>query len=418
MEFDAQGRLRLAPGPASRRGTFTSRPIDRGAAGAIRVDWLAQWTAPQRWAKHAGNPVFGPAQSGPWNGWCNGVCIVRNPDGLTYKMFYSGREGGGIGFAEARIDDPLTWVENPVSPVLKPRADNWEGNMINQPRVFKLTDTHWRMIYSGWGFQGAGPCKWAMGVADSFDAGVTWARVGDGPIVPRGEPGTPDDGATFVPEVHRIGGLWYMWYTAMKLNGDSQNIHICLATSTNAVDWVKHPANPVLTDDFSQGPSRNVISRCCVRHEHGVFQMWYSHARPDYRIRYAESLDGIRWERSPVPLALDVSPTPAWDDEMVEYPTIDVVGGQWRLWFCGNGYGSVGFATGIVDAEVRVAVRSGSAPVPGAGWTEWVPAARDAAPQPAGRYVQVRAELASESAAISPALNALSVADGGIDARA
>ncbi len=412
LVFDANGRLRLERSSGGESaGSFVSAVVDLGTAGKARVDWIAQWTAPQRWAKHPGNPIFGPKQTGGWDDWCNGVSIMTNPDGKTYKMFHAGREGAGIGFAEARIADPLAWTESPASPVLKPRADNWEGNMINQPRVVKVTDTHWRMFYSGWGFRGVGPCTWAMAIADSVDAGVTWTRLTGEPFLPRGEPGDPDDGATFVPEVQRIGDRWWMWYTAMKLNGDSQSIHICLATSANGLDWVKHPANPVLTDDFSAGPARNVISRCCVRYDHGVFQMWYSHAKPDYRIRYAESLDGVNWERSPVPLALDVSTKPAWDDEMVEYPTVDVVDGQWRLWFCGNGYGSVGFASGIVEADVSVSLRSGPSPAPGADWTDWRPVSRDAA-LPANRHVQVRAQLSCQSKDFSPSLNSVTVVRG------
>ena len=41
--------------------------------------------------------------------------------------------------------------------------------------------------------------------------------------------------------------------------------------------------------------------------------MWYSHAKPTYRIRYAESLDGIYWERSPIQFALEPSSKPAWN---------------------------------------------------------------------------------------------------------
>ena len=86
----------------------------------------------------------------------NGVSIVPTADGKTYRMYYAGKEGEGIGFAEASIDDPLTWREHPASPVLIPRTDNWEGNRINQPRVVAVTDSHWRMYYTGWGFVGPG----------------------------------------------------------------------------------------------------------------------------------------------------------------------------------------------------------------------------------------------------------------------
>ncbi len=181
LALDDRLRLRLSrDGDACRqRGEFLSEPMDLGSPGPVHVRWIEQWTAPQRWEKHAGNPIYGPKQSGDWDNWTNGVSVVRNPDGKSYKMFYSGRDGGGIGFAEAAIEEPTVWKENPASPVLKPRSDSWEGNVINQPRVVKVTDRHWRMYYTGWGFKGEGGSPWAIGLAESFDAGVTWKRCGD-----------------------------------------------------------------------------------------------------------------------------------------------------------------------------------------------------------------------------------------------
>ena len=408
---DDRGRLGLekAADGYRRHGEYLSQIVDLGQAGTATVSWLEQWTAPQRWKKHPGNPIFGPQQTGEWDDWTNGVAIVRNPGDKSYKMFYSGRKGAGIGFAEASIDDPLTWKENSASPVLRPRADNWEGNQINQPRVVKVTDDHWRMYYSGWGFQGDGGTSWTFGLAESFDRGVTWKRHGDQPLMDRGPKGSYDDGGVFVPEVRRVADGWMMWYTAHKVIAGRQSIHLCAATSDDGIAWKKYEKNPVVTDDFTTGPSRNVISRCHVRIDDGVFRMWYSHAKPDYRIRYAESLDGLDWERLPLHLALDAAGGTAWDSKMVEYPTIDVVNGrsnssEWRIWFCGNGYGSVGFAEGIVETGIKLSLRSGTTKLPDAMWSKWESVARDK-PLPTARYVQVKAELWSHNPQLSPALN-------------
>ena len=217
--LDERGRLRLVKADKgyAAAGEFVSRPIAVVENGNVRVDWIEQWTAPQRWKKHKGNPIYGPKLSGKWDTWTNGVSIVRNPDDKTYKMFYCGRAGAGIGFAEASLDDPLAWKEHAASPVLKPLA-NWEGNSINQPRVVKVTDAHWRMYYTGWGFKHPnGGSPWAFNLAESFDGGVTWKRRDEGPLLERGDAASPDGGGVFVPEVRRIGEKWMMWYTAMKV---------------------------------------------------------------------------------------------------------------------------------------------------------------------------------------------------------
>jgi len=408
VTLDDRGELVLVRDEHGYRpaGSFVSKPIDCRDRGPLTVDWIARWTAPQRFEKHPSNPIFGPAETGPWDDWTNGVAVVRDPGDASYKMFYSGRAGAGIGFAEATLADPLHWRENPASPVLVPRADNWEGNFINQPRVVRVTDTHWRMYYTGWGFpQVEGGSSWAIGLAESFDAGRTWRRHGDQPLLARGDADSPDGGGVFVPEVRRVNEKWMMWYTAMRIAPGRQNIHLCLATSDDGIRWTKHPGNPVLTDDFSQGPARNVISRCFVRHADGVYQMWYSHARPDYRIRYAESLDGIHWERSPVELALDVGPPGAWDDQMVEYPELDLVGDEWRLWFCGNDFGTVGYARGIVEGSLQLEARSGPTATPGGQWSDWKPILRGS--ELSDDFVQFRATLRTQNRKLSPRLHGL-----------
>ena len=389
-------------------GEFLSEQLDLGGTARIKLQWRAQWTAPLRWEKHPGNPVYGPQKSGAWDSWTNGVSLVPTADGRTYRMYYAGKAGEGIGFAEAPVDDPLTWREHPASPVLKPRADNWEGNQINQPRVVAVTPERWRMYYTGWGFKGPG-WPWAMGLAESFDGGTTWRRHGDKPILDRGDASSPDGGGACVPMVLRVGDRWMMWYTAGQVNSRGhQNIHLCLATSTDGLHWEKHPGNPVLSDDFSDGAARSVTSRCYVRHDDGVFRMWYSFAKPDYRIHYAESLDGIDWERAPVAPVLDVSPSPAWDDKMVEYPEVQIAGNVFRLWFCGNGYGSVGYAQGVPETGVNLFVKTGDTREFGKTWSKWTPIVRGQSID-VRRHLQIRAELWSRNPALSPALDQITL---------
>lgn len=404
---DDSGRWRLeklADGRES-RGTLESKVIDLSAGQTSKLSWLAQWTTPVRFNKHERNPIYGPDQTGEWDNWTNGVSIVPLPDGKRYRMYYGGRANAGIGFAEGTVADPLTWEEHPSSPVLKPLEDTWEGSQINQPRVVMVTPEHWRMYYTGWGFKGLGT-TWAMGIAESFDGGTTWKRLGDKPFMDRGDENSPDGGGACVPMVVRVGDKWMMWYTAglVPKGEKSLHIHLCLAYSDDGIHWAKHPGNPVLGDDFSDGAKRNVTSRCYVRHDDGIFRMWYSYAKPDYRIGYAESLDGIHWERAPVHTVLDNSPAPAWDDKMVEYPEVQIVDGVFRLWFCGNGFGSVGYATGKPETGVKIRVRTGDTPTPDNTWTEWHEATRGNG-FGKGRYAQVRAELWSTSKVLSPTLN-------------
>lgn len=93
---------------------------------------------------------------------------------------------------------------------------------------------------------------------------------------------------------------------------------------------------------------------------------------------------------------------------MVEYPTIDRVGDQWRMWFCGNGFGSVGYAEGIVETSLKLYYRSSPTDAVDAHWSEWQALARGARSE-AYRFVQLKAEFRSENPNLSPALNSVTL---------
>jgi hypothetical protein len=241
-----------------------------------------------------------------------------------------------------------------------------------------------------------------MGLAESFDAGLSWKRYQEAPILDRGDADSPDGGGACVPMVLKVGEQWMMWYTAALAAPGKQHIHQCLATSADGIRWTKYDKNPVLTDDFSTGGKRIILSRCYVRHDRGVFRMWYSYAKPDYRICYAESLDGKTWEKSPIQPVLGPGPAKGWDDKMVEYPEVDIVDGVFRLWFCGNGFGSVGYAEGVNETAVRLSVRSRSGP--DKEWSAWGNVERDTDLK-VDRFIQVRCQLESKNPRLSPTLN-------------
>ena len=408
LVLDDRGRLRLARGAGGHvaEGEFVSTASPLAAAPGWRLVWTEQWTAPQRWQKHSANPVYTPAMTG-WSGLVNGVSIVPLADGRTYRMYYAGARGQGIGFAEASVADPVRWQDHGRE-VLTPRPGTWEGDRFSQPRVVPVTATHWRMYYTGWGVTSGSGSPWALGLAESFDAGLTWTRYQDEPVLDRGPPGSADDGGAVVPSLLHVNGRWLMWYTGVRAT-EAQRIHLCLAESDDGIRWRKHPRNPVIHDPDAAAVDRSVISRCCVRHDGGVFRMWYSCARPDYRIHYAESRDGIDWEPGPVEPVLGPSAGAGWDDKIVEYPEVQIVDGVFRLWFCGNGFGSVGYATARPETSVAVWFRTGPTAEPDARWTDWQVAAQGQTvpAAAAGHHVQVKARLRSNDPVQSPALDAI-----------
>ena len=391
---DTAGRLMLYPGQS--RGSWTS-PVVATPPGSTMLRDVVRWNVPQAWTKHPANPILDKQRVGPWTTWVNGVSVIPFDNGRKYRMFFCGHKGQGVGFADADANDPAAWTPFSGNPVFKGNPDNWEDAFVNQPRVVKVTETHWRMYYTGWGWKHQGGSSWAMGVADSHDLGVTWTRLQEQPFMLREPSPGFDDGGACVPMVIRneANDGWLMWYTAGQINPlGKQNSHLCFARSKDGVTWEKYPGNPILTDNFGDNGPRSVTSRCYVIRRGGVYRMWYSYGRPMYRIHYAESLDGLHWERIGDEPAINVSPKPAWDDDIIEYPELQIPGNgePWQMYHCGNGYSSVGLATGVPSTGVEWLVRTGDVKEVDATWGEWkkwTPREKTSL----GKFAQLKAEL-------------------------
>jgi predicted GH43/DUF377 family glycosyl hydrolase len=78
--------------------------------------------------------------------------------------------------------------------------------------------------------------------------------------------------------------------------------------------------------------------------------MWYSYRGESYRIGYAESEDGIHFNRMDEKVGIDVSET-GWDSEMICYPHVFEHNGEKYMLYNGNGYGKTGIGLAVLANE-------------------------------------------------------------------
>ncbi len=83
------------------------------------------------------------------------------------------------------------------------------------------------------------------------------------------------------------------------------------------------------------------FGRPFVMRENGIYKMWYAFRGERYKLGYAESPDGLNWKRKDNEVGLEVSLN-GWDSEMVEYPFIFDFKGERYMFYNGNGYGKTG----------------------------------------------------------------------------
>jgi hypothetical protein len=191
------------------------------------------------------------------------------------------------------------------------------------------------------------PFRNSLGLAVRENGGP-WRRASEAPVLDRS---AVDPLFVASACVHVEGDAWRMWYLScvdweMAAGRPRHRYHIRYAGSEDGVGW--RPTGRVCID--FQSPYEYAISRPCVLRDRDGYRMWYSCRGTSYRIGYAESPDGLGWERRDGEAGIDVSDS-GWDSEMIEYPHVFDHGGRRYLLYNGNGYGRTGFGLAVRDGD-------------------------------------------------------------------
>ena len=187
-----------------------------------------------------------------------------------------------------------------------------------------------------------------IGLARSAD-GIHFTRVQREPIM---VPEADFEGASVMnPFVMYENGKFRMWYAAGETY--EPNV-ICYAESKDGIHWDKYPGNPIFCGNPEKEYEQARIGACHVLPEDDGYLMFYIGYRDIHTacVCAARSKDGItNWERVPEnPL---VMPDPGtWDACSCYKPTVvRDEDGSYHLWYNGrvDGYEYIGYAHGRVD---------------------------------------------------------------------
>ena len=187
------------------------------------------------------------------------------------------------------------------------------------------------------------------GLAISEDDGKSFKKHARTPIMDR----TADE--PFIrstPCVLYENGKWQMWYVSTPIwRQTEKGVHyICVirhATSTDGIDWKTHERislEPARPDEYAVG-------RPAVIRDRQIYRMWFSIRSFSqlYTIGYAESSDGLEWERKDEHAGIAKAKS-GWDSEMICYPNVVNVNGRTLMFYNGNGRGLTGFGYAVLEA--------------------------------------------------------------------
>lgn len=204
------------------------------------------------------------------------------------------------------------------------------------------------LYYTGWNKSETASYRLGIGLAVSRDGGLTFERKHTGPLLDRS---IYDQVWVAQPCVMREGETWRMWYLSCTkievINGHPEPFYdVKYAESKDGVRWERTGHVCVGYDEFT-----DAIGRPTVFRDGDLYKMYFSfrsatNYRTDvqrsYRIGYAESKDGLTWERKDEQAGIERS-ADGWDSLMMDYCHIFPHRDRWVMLYNGNGFGASGF---------------------------------------------------------------------------
>jgi hypothetical protein len=211
--------------------------------------------------------------------------------------------------------------------------------------------------YGGWTRCESVPFNVAVGFAISNDNGVTFIKMGDGPILSYS---VDEPFIISGPKIRKYNNEFYLFYISGREwivdNGNPEPIYkIRLAKSDNGIDWVK--LNKDLIPDRLEvneaQASPDVIFHNGKYHMFFCFRHGteYRSKEKGYRIGYAYSRDMINWVRDDSIAGIDISED-GWDSEMISYPHVFELDGSIYMLYLGNQVGRFGFGIARLEGNL------------------------------------------------------------------
>ena len=172
---------------------------------------------------------------------------------------------------------------------------------------------------------------------------ILWTKDPENPVLKRGANGTWDDVQVGSPFIIYDGALYHMWYNG----NDGSNTNIGYASSTDRIDWVKHPT-PVLNHGSAGSWDNLYILHPTVYFDGNTYHMWYTGSNGSVsQIGYATSPDSINWTKYSGNPVLPLGEAGSWDDQNVNTPEVLFIDGVFHMWYAGfdGGHEQIGHAT-------------------------------------------------------------------------
>lgn len=273
-------------------GTMFDAFVRKQPDGRLRMD--VSWRPRESFAVtfsddgiHWSEPVItlGPNPASGWEQIVNRNCVLPDPAGAGWLMWYTGQvwEGGHgkswIGIA--RSDDGIRFERFRENPVIVPEADFEKESVMNPFVMFE--NGKFKMWYAaGETYEPNVICY-----AESDD-GINWIKCSGNPIFrsnPEKEYEQERIGACDV--LKEDDGGYLMFYIGYR---DIHTACVCAARSKDGITgWERVPENPLVMPTPDAWDAESCYKPTVVRADDGTYRLWYNGRRGSAEfIGYAE----------------------------------------------------------------------------------------------------------------------------------
>jgi len=265
-----------------------------------------------------------------------------------YRIFFSGRDKNNkssVGYVDIDILKRLV-VDICKETVLKyGEDDSFYSHGVSIGNIYSLNKKDY-MLFMGWQIRDGGHWRGDIGRLLLENNEKLLLNPKEAFMVCDDE----DKISLSYPWVMHDEGIYKMWYGSTDdwTSSNGEMVHLIkYATSKDGNIWEKHG----LAIPFEIGIAQ-AFSRPTVFKDNDGYHMWFSYRSGDgtkYRIGYAHSCDGFKWDRKENS-GIDASKD-GWDSEMICYPFIFEHKGKKYMLYNGNDYGKTGFGLAVLEKK-------------------------------------------------------------------
>ena len=277
------------------------------------------------------------------------VPTIDTIDDSIFKVYFGGKNKEGYtqtGYFVIDINDYNTIIEISPTPVIALGSlGSFDDSLALACSLVDIDGIKY-MYYVGWMKGNRVRYYPSIGLAISKDKGKSFQKYSNAPLIERTN---NDPYGMASPFVLAESTGWKMWYASyrkweLRKNEPWPTYELRFAESSDGINWNLSDKKCIGSDQ------EEAVARPYVIKEQNLYRMWFTYRKKfgQYKIGYADSSDGINWNRLDDEVGITTSDV-GWDADMICYPCVFRQGGNTYMFYNGNNFGGDGIGLAILE---------------------------------------------------------------------